>query len=149
QEGHMARDALYFRDLMAGDEDRPALARQIHHAGEKLAANQQVEPARRFVQNQEFRLWSERQGQADLGVLTLGQTLESGMRIEPETLEHVLIAAEEAGRVEARCKPADFARSHPIVETRLLRHVADFVAERDGISPTILPQGQCAPGVRL
>ena len=56
------------------------LAGQLDHAGQELAPREQVQPRRRLVEDQHFRIDRQGQGQADLGVAALGQRLEPASR---------------------------------------------------------------------
>ena len=77
----MAGDALHLSDAVAGEENGPAGAGQIDHAGEEFAPNEQIEAGGRLVEDQHFRVEGEGQGEADLGVTPLGEIFQAGGRV--------------------------------------------------------------------
>ena len=84
QERDVAGDALHLGDAVTGDEDGPAGAGQIDHAGEKFSSNEEVEAGGRLVEDQHLGVEGQGQGQADLGVAALGEVLEAGGGVEAE-----------------------------------------------------------------
>src|SRR5579872_30992 len=64
----------------------PFFRDRSNNRGKNVAANDRIESARRFIENQELRAVSEGQYQPNSGPLPLGEVLQLGYRIERKRL---------------------------------------------------------------
>lgn len=134
EDGDVVGDGFDLVEQVAGEEDGDAAALQeVDDVAEEVFSGDGVQAERGVVEDDQFGMVAEGQQEGEAGVLAFGEGLDFGILREAEQVGEFIGEGRVPIRIEA-CDPFDDpADGHPAVHLLVFGHVADALADVEGV----------------
>ncbi len=127
-DSHPVGDPLDLRQDMGGEEDGPSLFLRLLHHPVELLLHQRVEPAGRFVEDQQLRMMHEGLDEPHLLFVAAGQIADGSLQVELQPLRQLSRLPDSAQVSQMSEMGQQLLTGEALVEGELPRQVADPAA---------------------